>query len=353
MGQARVWVLAVLASVVITTAACAQQLKLGDAAPGIQVSDWVKGEPVDLAKGKGKNAYLVEFWATWCPPCIESIPHLTELQHKYGSQGFRVVAISNPGRGETLKKVKRFVRKRGDGMDYTVAYDGASKTAERYMGGVGANGLPWAFLIDRSGVLVWHGHPGSPVMDEIVDQVVKGTFDASTVILQEKLMPMFERLNRYHMMQNWDAFKSMSKTILGIDPKNDSAMGALIYACVVETDDNAGLREFVEAHAAAHKDDPHVMNALAQALFGIADLDKRQPDLALRVAREGYKACKTGDCIMAGTYARALFEIGLVDRAIEVQQEAISRADSDKRRAALEKVKAYYVTCKALQSERP
>ncbi len=352
MGRNWALIPALFVAAMATEGARAQELKTGDAAPPIKVSDWVKGEPVDIGKGKGSTAYLIEFWATWCPPCIESIPHLTELQHKYGKRGFKIVAISSPGRGETLKKVKRFVRQRGDGMDYTVAYDGASKTVERYMGGVGVNGLPWAFLIDKAGVLVWHGHPGIPNMDEIIDQVIEGTYDPSDSILQEKLEPMFQRLQRYHIMQNWDAFKSTTKTILSIDPKNEGAMGALIYACIEETDDASGLREFIESHIAAHKSEPKVMNALAQSLFGIVELNKRQPDLALRVATAGYEACGDGDCVMVETYARALFEIGLVDKAIEVQAEAVTRAKGAERRALLEKVKSYYETCKSLQSGR-
>ena len=56
---------------------------LGDEAKPLQISKWVKGKKVNLAKGKGKKVYVVEFWATWCPPCRTTIPHLTELQKKY------------------------------------------------------------------------------------------------------------------------------------------------------------------------------------------------------------------------------------------------------------------------------
>ena len=58
-------------------------LRVGEPAPKIEVAKWVKGSPTKgFELGK---VYVVEFWATWCPPCRTSIPHLTELQKKYGN----------------------------------------------------------------------------------------------------------------------------------------------------------------------------------------------------------------------------------------------------------------------------
>ncbi len=58
---------------------------IGDKAPAMSVEEWLKGEPVNTFES-GK-VYLVEFWGTWCSPCIANIPHLSEIQKKYsGSQ---------------------------------------------------------------------------------------------------------------------------------------------------------------------------------------------------------------------------------------------------------------------------
>lgn len=90
-------------------------LMVGDPAPPVQVSGFVKGEPFqDFQRGQ---VYVIEFWATWCVPCKESIPHLTELQKKYGEK-VRILGVSIWEPRE--EAVEPFVREWGEKMDYTV-----------------------------------------------------------------------------------------------------------------------------------------------------------------------------------------------------------------------------------------
>src|SRR5688572_28676628 len=64
----------------------------GDPAAPLKIKEWVKGGPLDVHDGK--NVYVVEFWATWCPPCRTSIPHLAELQKRFKNRGVVIVGIS-------------------------------------------------------------------------------------------------------------------------------------------------------------------------------------------------------------------------------------------------------------------
>src|SRR5678816_220472 len=62
----------------------------GDAAPPIAIGKWVKGGPVTgFERGR---IYVVEFWATWCVPCVKSMPHLAEVQAKYREKGLTVIS---------------------------------------------------------------------------------------------------------------------------------------------------------------------------------------------------------------------------------------------------------------------
>jgi thiol-disulfide isomerase/thioredoxin len=143
----------ILATVGVTGQAAEGKLKVGDPAPKLQVGKWIQGEPVkDFEKGK---AYIVEFWATWCPPCRTSIPHLTEVQKKFKDKGVVVVGVST----EKPTVVKAFVEKQANNMAYTVAIDDGGKTSKGYMTAYGQNGIPHAFIVGKNGKIVWHGHP--------------------------------------------------------------------------------------------------------------------------------------------------------------------------------------------------
>src|SRR5436305_10656081 len=94
-------------------------LKVGDPAPKLQVDKWLKGDPIkSLEKGK---IYVIECWATWCGPCIASMPHVTKMQAKYKDKGVVVIGVNVWERD--LAAPEPFVKKMGDKMGYAVATD--------------------------------------------------------------------------------------------------------------------------------------------------------------------------------------------------------------------------------------
>ena len=137
------------------------KLKMGDAAPKLEVKEFIKGEPVkQFEKGK---VYVVECWATWCGPCRESIPHLTELQKKYKDVTFIGVAVLEGDQ----KVVAPFVKKMGAKLGYRVALDAVPAGADREGGKVVQNWMiasgqyspPTSFVIDGEGRVAWMGRP--------------------------------------------------------------------------------------------------------------------------------------------------------------------------------------------------
>ena len=143
--------------------------ELGDPAPELDIAKWVKGEPVKVSGGD-KNIYVVEFWATWCPPCRTSIPHLTEIQKRFKDQNVTIIGVTN----EKEPVVKPFVDDLGDKMDYRVAIDGGA-TGKGYMKAFGVNGIPHAFIVQEKKI-IWHGHPMAG-LDKTLEQIVSGKYD--------------------------------------------------------------------------------------------------------------------------------------------------------------------------------
>ncbi|MEI8022274.1 MAG: TlpA disulfide reductase family protein, partial [Schlesneria sp.] len=101
----------------LTQAVSAQELTIGSKAPKLEVKDFIKGDEVkSFEKGK---IYVVELWATWCGPCLKTIPHLTDLQKKHKDVTIIGVAIMQ----EDQSVVPDFVEKMGKEMNYRVAID--------------------------------------------------------------------------------------------------------------------------------------------------------------------------------------------------------------------------------------
>ena len=112
--------------------------------PAWKLTD-LNGHEVASADLKGKVVVL-DFWATWCVPCIGEIPGYIELQKKYGPQGLVIVGVSVDQKKPEY--VKKFVQAKG--MNYTVAM--ADDSIGDAFGGLDA--IPTTFLINREGRIV-------------------------------------------------------------------------------------------------------------------------------------------------------------------------------------------------------
>lgn len=131
------------------------------AAPDFTLSD-LAGQKLRLSTYRGK-VILLDFWATWCDPCREEIPHFIALQNKYRDQGLQIIGVSMDDGPEPVREFYQRFR-----MNYPVVM-GNAKTGELY-GGV--LGLPIAFLIGRDG-RVDAKHIGATDISVLEKEIVK------------------------------------------------------------------------------------------------------------------------------------------------------------------------------------
>jgi peroxiredoxin len=152
---------------------------------------FIKGEPITLESGRGNTVFVLEFWATWCPPCRTSIPHITELQNKFQSRNVVFIGVTN----EDESKAKPFVNRMGAQMNYRVAIDANGSVSNNYMGRYGEQGIPCAFVIDKAGKVVYHGHPMEPRFEQALEEAVNAPSSATATANTNKSFTREELAN--------------------------------------------------------------------------------------------------------------------------------------------------------------
>jgi thiol-disulfide isomerase/thioredoxin len=163
MKRLTILVLVVAAATMFGVAQATQAAALvGKAAPEVSAQDWLNSPPLALQALRGKIV-VVEFWATWCPPCRTSIPHLIELYKKFSAQGVVIMGLTD----EPKAKVEPFAKEMG--MIYPVG------CGSRSSGAYGVTGIPHAAIVDTAGNIVWEGHPMQPDFESTLEAQIKKT----------------------------------------------------------------------------------------------------------------------------------------------------------------------------------
>jgi thiol-disulfide isomerase/thioredoxin len=127
--------------VLLTASACfSPSIRRGVSAPTTIVST-LNGGDLDIAKYRGK-VILLNFWASWCGPCVKELPELERLEKEIGRDEFLVLAVNKE---EPIEKVKSFIGERRLGL--TVLLDPQGVVSRSY----GVRSLPANILIDREG----------------------------------------------------------------------------------------------------------------------------------------------------------------------------------------------------------
>jgi peroxiredoxin len=277
--------------------------KLGDPAPPLKIASWIKGDAVDLAKGKGKNIYVIEFWATWCPPCVQSIPHITAQQKKLKDKGVVFIGVT----GEPAGIVKTFVKRMSDRMAYTVAADDKGQTTSAYMAAFGQRGIPHCFVIDKAGRIAWHGYPAEE-LDAVIEKMLAGSYDLDAIAKENQL-------------------RAMAGQYLSLASKDNLSKQAI------------NLGNYILIEGATNKS---LLNDFAWYILAHPDIKNRDHKLALRAAKIAFKLSDGEDPSVSETYGRALFETGNLTQAIDVQKLAVKFAANAAHKANYEKVLQRY-----------
>ncbi len=337
---------AALVVVMMVVVPTSKGLEIGDKAPSLSIAEWVKGAPIDLARDAKKKIHVVEFWAVWCPPCKMSVPLLTRLQKKY-AKDVVILGVTEPDTGQNSPAaIRRFVKDQGSNMEYVVAID-TGRTTSTYMAAAGAIGIPHAFVVGRDGKVAWQGSPLDPTFDTVLGQLSAGTFDITAAKVEQQVNKKLDQLNLLAQLGQWRKVWDGLIEILKLDPANEVALDVLMRISVEELRNKEAFREWARSHVGAHSKNASAMTRLATTLCNIGDMTSRCPDLALQAAKAAYDATGQRDALTITVYARALYQIGELDRAIALQQDVVAVALGDNRER-VQGIFDYYRLCKKL-----
>ena len=128
-------------------------LKVGDEAPELALSGWwQKKVPEKRSKGK---VYVIDFWASWCPPCRESMPHMMQMQQKYGDYA-TFIGISTD---KDLDAAAAFLTGLGTDLPIYFAMDDKGKSWKNWATAAGRTTIPTTFIVNEENKITWVGHP--------------------------------------------------------------------------------------------------------------------------------------------------------------------------------------------------
>ena len=348
------------------TASAPKRLEAGCAPPPFKVFKWIKGKPV--TKFKKGSVYVVEFWATWCPPCRTSIPHLTELAKKYAGKvtfiGVNVWdstdrATRKPySEKEYIEHVSAFVKEQGDKMDYNVALDDIKGTiAETWATAAKIPGIPSAFVIGKDGKIAVIIHPME--LDNILGKIVAGKFDgkafskeqnekdAKANAEQEKFQKAFAKVMELDNEKKYKEALEECNKALAANPEYEPQVALGKLELLLKSDESAGYVYGKQLAEGIYKDNAMALNQLARMILENKELKSPDYDFVLSVAEKSSSLAKDENFYLLETVAAANFSKGNVDKAIEIQEnvvklsEANAQANEEQKKTIKDKLAEY------------
>jgi len=314
-------------------AVAAPRLKAGNPAPALSVENWVKGQPVTgFEQGR---IYVVEFWATWCAPCIVAIPHLTHLQTQYKD---RVHFIAVAAADKNLATVENFVQKQGDKMGFAIAFDADKSMSNAWMKPAGRSGIPCTFVVDRNGKIAWIGHPRVG-LDAVLVKVVDGSFDpAAWAKLEAQADELRDRALDAGQANDYATAELALTQLAALHPSFAADAGLMKFRML-----HTHKKDYAAAYATAEslytgplKDDADALKEIAWTILDAPDVEARNFDLAMKIAHRAVEIGNGDNAVILDTLARTYWAKGDKAKAIEWQRKAVEKAGDEALKSELE-----------------
>ncbi len=345
----------------------ADLLTIGSEAPQLNVEHWVHdghGKFKPVTKFSAGKVYVVEFWATWCGPCIASMPHLAQLQTEYADKGVQVISISD----EELETVQKFLTREVQSRNRPPAKEGAEKETDKesapktydeltsayclttdpdrsvyesYMDAAKQNGIPTAFIVGKDSKIEWIGHPME--MDEPLAEIVSDKWDrkkfAEIFTEKQKLDVAMEKIAMAVRSGNMKSALEMVEELIATS--KDAGMSDQLYMMRLQLrfrdkDSAEKLPEYIKDAYEKFAERGSVINMIAWNLASkieakdtaSEEASKQMVKSSLAAMEKAIQKANTDSerAAMLDTLAHFQYLDGDIDAAIKSQTEAVEKA---------------------------
>lgn len=300
-------------------------LKLGSPAPALKVEQWVQGKPFRL---DGNKTYIVEFWATWCGPCIQIMPHMSDLAEKFRGK-VEVVGVNvsdrrdpreqSPNSPAHATRIKSWLTKNKKTLRYNVALDDAKDTMNRtWLVAAGQGGIPYSFVV-KNKKIAWMGHPGL-LNPDLLTRISSGTYNvqaeqkrqAALEASQKLIPPMAVAAQAGDLAKTEKAFLAYAK----VDPGQGREAIAPVTFFLADANGAAAVSFLRNRAKGTLKNDPVMVIKIAYSVLPRIEGKKATCNAFLALAGENALRLPANKSALGYShYAMMLWNLGVKDSA--------------------------------------
>jgi thiol-disulfide isomerase/thioredoxin len=322
-----------------------QTLLLGEPAPPLEGVVWLRGGPHD--QWNAGHVYVLDFWATWCAPCLTQMPSHQALEERYAGKDVHVVGVavwSNKGPMTPAKALERH-----PGLTYAVAEDVDNLIANTYMDGTKTRGLPAIMLVDGAGQMVWIGDPGNE-LDEALNAVLADSFDLDAARrkddVRRRSQDLFKEIDEYRRSGQPGLAAARVDDVITLDEKRNGWAYAMKYEIIVtELDDMSAATEVAQDFISSKAgDDPYFNYVFVLRMLNAKDKVSASlwdAELALDLANRAVQMSDVPNSDYMAALARVYMTRGDLGHAIGWQQKALEAAPPAKRESLTATLREY------------
>jgi thiol-disulfide isomerase/thioredoxin len=334
------FLLLIIAAAILFPTPCPADVNVGDH-PQLQFTDAVGHQPVDLQALAGKIV-IIDFWASWCGPCMHEAPHMVALNQKYAAQGVQMIGISLDADRSAMDGAIK-----DKGFTWPQYFDGQAwqnKVAQAW----GVNSIPQTFLISPQGQVLWRGHPAllDPQLEKALAEHPPQLVDPQTTALANQTLDKVEAATASANYPEAIKLLAQFPPAARADPKiaaraetDGKQLDTAADSMLADADALVAARKYTQAAAK--------LKALTQSIEGTDEGQKAQDSLnklrAIPAASAALAAAAREDAANAALQTAQKLQAAKRDRQAYISFKSVARQypGTDAAATATDAIKAY------------